>query len=38
MVKLPEGMELNEERFESLANTFPNQYLYTFEQIKKGKN
>ena len=37
-VKLPEGMELNEERIESLANTFPNQYLYTFEQIKKGKN
>ena len=38
MVKLSEGMELNEERIESLANTFPNQYLYTFEQIKKGKN
>ena len=38
MVKLPEGMELNEERIESLTNTFPNQYLYTFEQIKKGKN
>ena len=38
MVKLPEGMELNEERIESLANTFPNQYLYMFEQMKKGKN
>ena len=37
MVKLPEGIELNEERIESLANTFPNQYLYTFEQIRKGK-
>ena len=37
MVKLPEGIELNEERIESLTNTFPNQYLYTFEQMRKGK-
>ena len=37
MVKLPEGMELTEERIESLASTFPNQYLYSLEQMKKGK-
>ena len=37
MVKLPEGMELNEERIESLVNTFPNQYLYSLEQLKKGE-
>ena len=37
IVKLPEGMELNEERIESLVNTFPNQYLYSLEQMKKGQ-
>ena len=37
MIKLPEGMEFNEERIESLTNTFPNKYLYTFEQIRKSK-
>ena len=37
MVKLSEGMELNEERIESLVNTFPNQYLYSLEQMKKGQ-
>ena len=37
MVKLPDGMELTQERIESLANTFPNMYLNSFEQIRKTK-
>ena len=38
IVKLPEGIELNEERIERLTNTFANQYLYLFEEMKKSSN
>ena len=38
MVKLPDGIELTQERIESLANTFPNMYLNAFEQIRKTKD
>ena len=34
--KLPEGIELDEERIENLASVFPLQYLIMFEQMKKG--
>ena len=34
--KLPEGIELDEERIENLATVFPLQYLSMFEQMKKG--
>ena len=37
LVKLPEGMEMTEERLESLTNTYPQYYLYMFEQLRKGK-
>ena len=38
MVKLPDGMELTQERIESLTNSFPNMYLNAFEQIRKTKD
>ena len=34
--KLPEGVELDDERIENLASVFPLQYLNMFEQMKKG--
>ena len=34
-VKLPEGMEMTEERLEILTDTFPQYYLKMFEQIRK---
>tara|TARA_S200000501_G_C20645902_1_gene665228 strand:- start:230 stop:739 length:510 start_codon:yes stop_codon:yes gene_type:complete len=36
LVKLPEGMEMTEERLESLTNTYPQYYLYMFEQMRKN--
>ena len=35
--KLPEGIELDEERIENLATVFPLQYLSMFEVMRKGK-
>ena len=37
LVKLPEGMEMTEERLESLTNTYPQYYLCMFEQMRNGK-
>ena len=37
LVKLPDGMEMTEERLESLTNTYPQYYLYMFEQMRNGK-
>ncbi len=37
LVKLPEGMEMTEERLESLTNTYSQYYLYMFEQMRNGK-
>ena len=37
LVKLPEGMEMTEERLESLTNTYHQYYLYMFEQMRNGK-
>ena len=37
LVKLPEGMEMTEERLESFTNTYPQYYLYMFEQMRNGK-
>ena len=37
LVKLPEGMEMTEERLDILTNTYPQYYLYMFEQMRKGK-
>jgi len=37
LVKLPEGMEMTEERLEKLTNTYPQYYLYMFEQMRNGK-
>ena len=37
LVKLPEGMEMTEERLEILTNTYPQYYLYMFEQMRNGK-
>ena len=34
--KLPEGVELDDERIENLASVFPLQYLSMFEQMRKG--
>ena len=34
--KLPEGVELNEDRIENLATVFPLQYLSMFEHMKRG--
>ena len=36
LVKLPEGMEMTEERLEILTDTYPRYYLHMFEKIKKG--
>ena len=36
--KLPEGIELDEERIENLATVFPLQYLSMFEVMQKKKN
>ena len=36
LVKLPEGMEMSEERLEILTDTYPQYYLNMFEKIKKG--
>jgi len=35
--KLPEGVELDEERIENLTSVFPLQYLSMFEQFSKYK-
>ena len=35
--KLPEGIELDDERIENLATVFPLQYLSMFEVMRKGK-
>ena len=35
--KLPEGIELDEERVENLATVFPLQYLSMFEVMRKRK-
>ena len=37
LVKLPEGMEMTEERLEILTNTYPQYYLYMFEQMRNSK-
>ena len=37
LVKLPEGMEMNEERLEILTNTYPKYYLHMFEQMRKNQ-
>ena len=34
--KLPEGVELDEEKIDNLTKVFPLQYLSMFEQMKKG--
>jgi len=34
--KLPEGVELDEEKIDNLTNVFPLQYLSMFEQMRKG--
>lgn len=36
LVKLPEGMEMTEERLEILTDTYPQYYLHMFEKIRKG--
>ena len=36
LVKLPEGMEMSEERLEILTDTYPQYYLYMFEKITNG--
>ena len=36
LVKLPEGMEMTEERIEILTDTYPQYYLHMFEKIRKG--
>ena len=38
LVKLPEGMEMTEERLEVLTNTYPQYYLQMFEQMRKTKS
>ena len=35
--KLPEGVELDEERIENLTSVFPLQYLNMLEQLSKSK-
>jgi hypothetical protein len=37
LVKLPEVMELKEEKLESLTNTYPQYYLYIFGQMSNDK-
>ena len=36
LVKLPDGMEMTEERLEILTDTYPQYYLNMFEKIRKG--
>ena len=36
LVKLPEGMEMTEERLEILTDTYPQYYLHMFEKTRKG--
>ena len=36
LVKLPEGMEMTEERLEILTDTYPKYYLNMFEKTGKG--
>ncbi len=36
LVKLPEGMEMTEERLKSLTDTYPQYYLHMFEKNRKG--
>ena len=36
LVKLPEGVEISEERLKILADTYPHYYLNMFERIRKG--
>ena len=36
LVKLPQGMEMTEERLEILTDTYPQYYLNMFEKIRKG--
>ena len=36
LVKLPEGMEMTEEKIEILTDAYPQYYLHMFEKIKKG--
>jgi len=36
LVKLPEGIEMTEERLEILTDTYPQYYFHMFEKIRKG--
>ena len=36
LVKLPEGMEITEERLEILTDAYPHYYLHMFEKNRKG--
>ena len=36
LVKLPEGMEMTEERLEILTDVYPQYYLHMFEKNRKG--
>ena len=36
LVKLPEGMEMTEERLEILTDIYPQYYLHMFEKTRKG--
>ncbi len=36
LVKLPEGMEMSEERLEILTDTYLQYYLHMFEKTRKG--
>tara|TARA_S200000501_G_scaffold295421_1_gene281384 strand:+ start:373 stop:600 length:228 start_codon:yes stop_codon:yes gene_type:complete len=36
LVKLPEGMEMTEERLKILTDTYPQYYLNMFEKFRKG--
>ena len=38
LVKLPEGIDMTEERLEILTDTYPQYYLHMFEQMKKTKS
>ena len=35
LVKLPEGMEMTEERLETLTDAYPHYYLHMFEKTEK---
>ena len=36
LVKLPDGMEMTEDRLEILTDTYPQYYLNMFEKTRKG--